>query len=698
MTFSIAFDYRFDTTGFFSDPERRAALEDAASQWERVIQDEFDDIPAGTVLDIRDPVTSDIVDVTLSQPIDDVLIFVGARDLPGNVLGHAGPDGFNAGGDMHTARISSDFRGTGPTTDFEPWAGTIAFDDETNWFFGDGVQSGNQSSFQSVAAHEIGHVLGFGVTETFDRWIVNNVFTGPNAQSVTGGQGVPLEGDHAHVSEGYAGNDVLMDPYLTVGDSVTVSEIDKAILADLGYEIAGFTKQGVTPAIATNGAERIFGSSTNDTINGLAGNDSLQGDAGDDVLRGGPGDDVLFGQAGADVFVIGLGDGNNDLPDFEIARDKIRLIDSGFETAEDAVAAVTKSASNVSRLTLSDGTTVNVFHGVQSGTALTKTHFELANEIDETPTNPDPTEPSVPIEPGVPGPDPTIAPEGDLFVVTADTDTVQGGTGIDTAVFGGSQTHYTLSISASGIQVTDRRDEGFGTVELQNIERVAFEAPVPDSDEPVDLRLFGGHTGLSQDDLESFIEMYIAYFDRAPDALGLSFWGSAYANGTSLENIARLFNDQDETRDMYPDTLSNVRVVADVYDNVLGRAPDIDGLRFWTDVLDSGAVSRDAFILEILEGVDASPPVGASPSFLDRQLADQAYLAMKTDIGALFAVHRGLSDVQDAADVMALFDGTVESFQAAIAAIEADYSEAVSPEFGEFLMPLIGVLDEPLLG
>jgi len=192
--------------------------------------------------------------------------------------------------------------------------------------------------------------------------------------------------------------------------------------------------------------------------------------------------------------------------------------------------------------------------------------------------------------------------------------------------------------------------------------------------------------------------MYIAYFDRAPDALGLSFWGSAYANGTSLEDIARLFNDQDETRDMYPDNLSNVRVVADVYDNVLGRAPDIDGLRFWTDVLDSGAVSRDAFILEILEGVDASPSVGASPSFLDRQLADQAYLAMKTDIGALFAVHRGLSDVQDAADVMALFDGTVDSFQAAIAAIEADYSEAVSPETGEFLMPLIGVLDEPLLG
>lgn len=233
-----------------------------------------------------------------------------------------------------------------------------------------------------------------------------------------------------------------------------------------------------------------------------------------------------------------------------------------------------------------------------------------------------------------------------------------------------------------------------GTITLSNIERLDFEFS-PDDAGPMDLTQFIGHTDLSAADFEAFIEMYIAYFNRAPDALGLAFWGTAYANGTTLEEMAQLFLDQDETREVYREDTTNIRFAAEVYSNVLGRAPDLEGLQFWKDALDSGAVSKDEFILELLRGVDAAPPPDADASFVEKQLADQQYLEQKTDLGALFAVHFGMSDVNDATNIMALFDGSQEGLNAAIAAVNAAYSDALDVENGDFLMPLVGVLDTP---
>ena len=391
MAFTIEFDYRFDSSGFFDSPEARAALEAAAALWENVIQDEFDDVPVGTSFAIRNPTTGAYETVVVNNAVDDMVVFVGATTFAGSTLAIAGPDGVNAAGDIYAARISSNFRDTGPVTDFEPWAGSISFDDDSNWFFGPGTPNGSQSDFVSVAAHEIGHILGIGTSSAFDSWVVNDVFTGPNATAVNGGQGIPLESDHGHVEDGFAGDEVLLDPSLTQGAQVTISEYDKAILADIGYEIAGFSKQGSTPPIATQGAERIFGTDVGDVINALGGNDTVQGADGNDQLRGGSGTDQLFGQGGTDTFVIGAGDGRNTINDFNLSSETIRLIDSGFATADAAAQALTKASSNVSRLTFGDGTTVDIFHTSQTGTPLNASHFEVVSNPNSPPVLPQPT-------------------------------------------------------------------------------------------------------------------------------------------------------------------------------------------------------------------------------------------------------------------------------------------------------------------
>ena len=148
--------------------------------------------------------------------------------------------------------------------------------------------------------------------------------------------------------------------------------------------------------------------------------------------------------------------------------------------------------------------------------------------------------------------------------------------------------------------------------------------------------------------------------------------------------MATLFIDQDETREVYAAGTSNEDFARSVYNNVLGRTPDQEGFDFWVKTLDDGSVARDQFILEVLRGVNEGTD-------------DRAFLDSKVDLGAYFAVHKGMSGVENASAVMALFDGTAAGLDAAVDAIDLFYEAASDADAGEFLMPLVGVLDDPFM-
>lgn len=271
-------------------------------------------------------------------------------------------------------------------------------------------------------------------------------------------------------------------------------------------------------------------------------------------------------------------------------------------------------------------------------------------------------------------------------------DSLNGGDGVDKAVFVGTQKSYTLTLSPTATVLSDRTAGGDGTDTLIDIEDLQFSgAP---STTAFDLTFYERLTGLSETDLKSVIELYIAYFNRAPDAEGLYFWGVAFGNGYTLDQIAASFVDQDETRMIYPEDTTNRDFVEAVYGNVLGRVPDTGGADFWVGLLDTDVLQRDTFILRLLQGAKAELKPELGQDFVDQQVADQAFLETKTDIGAYFAVHKGMSDVADATDAMVLFDGTVEGTNLAVAAIDDFYAQALDPVEGAFLMPLVGVLDD----
>jgi hypothetical protein len=235
QAFNIQFDYRFDTQRWFT-PERKAVLESAAKFWEDIIQDDFDVVPAGTRLYVENPETEGVFEeLNIETDIDDVMIFVGSR--LGDSLGQGGPSALYFPGSVLDDRFNG--------TDFEPWSGFISFQRDGNWFFDatpdthDDLPS-NQTDFLSVAIHEMGHVLGYGTSKAFDRWVSGTSFLGPASTAENGGNPIPLEADQSHIQDGYEvqnSGELVFDPILKDGDRTLPTRLDVAALQDIGYVV-----------------------------------------------------------------------------------------------------------------------------------------------------------------------------------------------------------------------------------------------------------------------------------------------------------------------------------------------------------------------------------------------------------------------------------------------------------------------------
>ena len=134
---------------------------------------------------------------------------------------------------------------------------------------------------------------------------------------------------------------------------------------------------------------------------------------------------------------------------------------------------------------------------------------------------------------------------------------------------------------------------------------------------------------------EKLTQLYIATFDRVPDSAGMDCW---LDSGMSLEEIARSFFDQEETKKLYSD-MNDEEFISRIYENVLERKADSVGLSYWKEQLDSGAVDRDTFILAIIDGAQEHPE-------------DAKIIDYKEEVG-LYYLDAGLNDAVLAKELIA---------------------------------------------
>lgn len=133
---------------------------------------------------------------------------------------------------------------------------------------------------------------------------------------------------------------------------------------------------------------------------------------------------------------------------------------------------------------------------------------------------------------------------------------------------------------------------------------------------------------------ELIAQLYIGYFDRAPDPEGLAYWVSRLEAGISLEAISEAFSDSPEAEALYNffenednADIADIHVfLKEFYLNVFGREIDADGLAYYTAQIVDGTRSPDQIANSIL--ANAATNEGSR---------DQAYLTNKVIVSLDFA-------------------------------------------------------------
>ncbi|MFG6589438.1 DUF4214 domain-containing protein [Sulfitobacter sp. MOLA879] len=137
--------------------------------------------------------------------------------------------------------------------------------------------------------------------------------------------------------------------------------------------------------------------------------------------------------------------------------------------------------------------------------------------------------------------------------------------------------------------------------------------------------------------INAITALYVGYFDRAPDPAGLQFWIDQIDNGREFNTIAADFAASPEAVALYPylttpDVSSPAAFITSIYANLFGRAPEAEGLEFWTGVLEDGSVSVADMIEAIIMGARDDADAGTF---------DKSVLDNKVEVGLDFALEAG---------------------------------------------------------
>lgn len=96
--------------------------------------------------------------------------------------------------------------------------------------------------------------------------------------------------------------------------------------------------------------------------------------------------------------------------------------------------------------------------------------------------------------------------------------------------------------------------------------------------------------------------LYLAFFQREPDAVGRAFWVNQLLSGHPLGQVAAEFVKSNEFRSTYGG-LTDTQFVELVYRNVLGRDPDPDGFDYWVGQLRRG-MGRGSLMVNFSESAE----------------------------------------------------------------------------------------------
>lgn len=137
-------------------------------------------------------------------------------------------------------------------------------------------------------------------------------------------------------------------------------------------------------------------------------------------------------------------------------------------------------------------------------------------------------------------------------------------------------------------------------------------------------------------------QLYVAYFGRPADPVGLANFtaqlntigapttmaglNAAYSTNSTVKTLVDQFGTSAESAALYTGT--TLAFVNSIYQNVLNRAADLEGLLFWAGAIDNGSLSRGKAAMSIMAGAQANTTA--------QGLIDAAVVANKTTVAGNF--------------------------------------------------------------
>lgn len=204
----------------------------------------------------------------------------------------------------------------------------------------------------------------------------------------------------------------------------------------------------------------------------------------------------------------------------------------------------------------------------------------------------------------------------------------------DTTTVTNARNVYAIKRSSLGFSLVDKGIAG-GTTILP-----ASQTIIKFNDVSVHLLAGDKSKTISQGDLDKLIELYIAFFNRVPDAEGMIYWIDTIKAGRTIEQLADNFYTaaiDNPTATGYAANMSTEEFIRKIYKNVLGRNEvDQGGLDYWSGELNSGRKSRGnlvRFITDAAHGFKNNAEYGWVADLLDN----------KVSVGTYFSIQHGLS-------------------------------------------------------
>ena len=232
--------------------------------------------------------------------------------------------------------------------------------------------------------------------------------------------------------------------------------------------------------------------------------------------------------------------------------------------------------------------------------------------------------------------------KNDQFVSQIEDETFSGGVGNDTVVYRSNLSNYTIKNQGSHFEVVSKLGYD-GSDSLMNIETIQF------SDININLGIQSKAAASNVAEIHKLIELYIAFFNRVPDANGLSYWMGEMQAGQKITQIAESFFDAGTKYPLltgYSATMTDGDFINTIYKNTLGRASgaDAEGLNYWKGELGSGRATHGSLVVAILDSAHSSKgnaQWGFVADLLDNKIA----------VGKKIAVDWGISFNSDAESV-----------------------------------------------